>query len=202
MKKLLFLLMALIPVSGVFAQGLTLLTFESYSFSDKVVTENGYEGKIGDGFQWGGGLEIGIKQVNAIELIYQRLDTYGYINYLASQDRGNISVNYIMLGGTRYLPVNDKISGFSTVDLGLGVLGFKDNPNQSDVSKFAWGLRLGVRIAPNDRVSFRLHGQLMSAVQAVGGGVYFGTGGAGAGATGYSTFYQWNLGGSVNIRIR
>jgi hypothetical protein len=201
MKKFLLLFMVLVPVSGVFAQGVTLLTFESYSFSDNIVTKDGYEGKVGDGFQWGGGLEIGLRD-NAFELIYQRLDTYGYINYLGSQDKGNISVNYIMLGGTRYLPVNDKVAGFGTIDAGLGVLGYKDNPNQSDESKFAWGLRLGVRIAPNDKVSFRLHGQLMSAVQAFGGGIYFGTGGAGAGATGYSTFYQWNLGGSVNIRIR
>ena len=42
---------------------------------------------------------------------------------------------------------------------------------------------------------------LLSAVQSVGGGVYFGTGGAGAGVSGYSTFYQWNLGGGLVFNL-
>lgn len=180
----------------------TLLTFESYSFSDRVVTSDGYEGEIGDGFQWGGGLEFGLKETMAVELIYQRLETQGYINYPLSRDQGKVAVNYFMLGGTRYMPVNDKISGFGTVDLGLGVLGSPDNSSDDNTEKFAWGLRLGVRIAASEKVSLRLHGQLMSAVQAVGGGLYFGTGGAGAGISGYSTFYQFNLGGSLNYRLR
>ncbi len=180
----------------------TLLTFESYSFSDKVVTSDGYNGKIGDGFQWGGGLEFGLKETMAVELIYQRLETKGYIQYPLSRDEGNVAVNYFMIGGTRYMPVNEKISGFGTVDLGLGVLGSTDNSSDNNAEKFAWGLRLGVRIAASEKVSLRLHGQLMSAVQAVGGGVYFGTGGAGAGITGYSTFYQFNLGGSLNYRLK
>ncbi|MEK6783616.1 MAG: porin family protein [Bacteroidota bacterium] len=180
----------------------TLLTFESYSFSDRVTTSDGYEGEIGDGFQWGGGLEFGLQETMAVELIYQRLNTEGYLQRPLSIDRGSVAVNYFMLGGTRYMPVSETVSGFGTVDLGLGVLGSPDNSSDGNVEKFAWGLRLGVRIAPSEKVSIRLHGQLMSAVQAVGGGLYFGTGGAGAGVTGFSTFYQFNLGGSVNIRIK
>jgi hypothetical protein len=42
---------------------------------------------------------------------------------------------------------------------------------------------------------------LLSAVQSMGGGLYFGTGGAGAGLTGYSTFYQWTLGGGLIFDI-
>jgi opacity protein-like surface antigen len=181
---------------------ITLMTFESYSFSDRVVTSDGYEGEIGDGFQWGGGLEFGLQETMAVELIYQRLSTQGYIQYPLSSDRGTAAVNYFMLGGTRYMPVNEVISGFGTVDLGLGVLGSPDNSTDENIEKFAWGLRLGVRIAPSEKVSLRLHGQLMSAVQAMGGGIYFGTGGAGAGISGYSTFYQFNLGGSLNFRLK
>jgi opacity protein-like surface antigen len=204
MKKLstlLFLVFAL-SVTSLAQPTVTLLTFESYSFSDKVVTSNGYQGKIGDGFQFGGGLEFGLQETMALEVIYQRLNTTGYIQYPLSRDKGNVAVNYFMLGGTRYMPVNEKISGFGTVDLGLGVLGSPDNSSDENTEKFAWGVRLGVRIAASEKVSLRLHGQLMSAVQAVGGGLYFGTGGAGAGISGYSTFYQFNLGGSLNFRIK
>ena len=53
---------------------ITLMTFESYTFPDQFDTQYG-TGKIQDGFQWGGGLEFGLSDVTAIELIYQRLDT-------------------------------------------------------------------------------------------------------------------------------
>lgn len=188
----------------------TLLTFESYSFADKVVTNDGYNGKIDDGFQWGAGLEFNIPHRAAIEIIYQRLDTDGYLDYpvigtnsLLTTDRtqGNISLDYIMLGGTRYQPFSPKVSGFASADAGVLLLNTKDNNKDEVYDKFAWGLRLGLKIQANDKMSIRLHGQLLSAVQALGGGLYLGTGGAGAGLTGYSTFWQFNLGGSVNFLL-
>ena len=42
----------------------------------------------------------------------------------------------------------------------------------------------------------------MSPVQGAGGGFYFGTGGAGAGVSTYSTIYQFNVGGSINFRLK
>ncbi len=70
-----YLLIMLLASVVAYAQpSITLLTFESYTFSDQFDTEYG-TGKIGDGFQWGGGLEFGLSEETAIELIYQRLDT-------------------------------------------------------------------------------------------------------------------------------
>ncbi|HQQ95149.1 MAG TPA: hypothetical protein PLQ93_11385 [Bacteroidia bacterium] len=193
---------------------ITLLTFESYSFADKIVTEDGYDGKINDGFQWGGGFEFCFKERMALELIYQRLSTDAYLdrplasisgsNIINTVDRtqGKIGIDYYLLGGTRYQPFTDKVSGFSTINAGLGVLSTLDNSKDSNVEKFCWGLRLGLKIKANDKVSIRLHGQLLSAVQALGGGLYLGTGGTGAGLTGYSTFWQFNLGGSINFLLK
>lgn len=192
---------------------ITFLTFESYSFADKVVTDDGYEGKINDGFQWGGGFEFNIPHRIAIELIYQRLDTDGYLdqpvssisgtNIINSIDRkqGTVSLDYYLLGGTRYQPFSDRVSGFGTFNAGLGVINTKDNPSDDNGEKFCWGLRLGLKVKASDVVSLRFHGQLLSAVQALGGGIYFGTGGGGAGLTGYSTFWQFNLGGSLNFLL-
>jgi len=213
MKKISFLSL-LFAFTQINAQvDITLLTFESYSFADKVVTKDGYEGKINDGFQWGGGFEFCFQERMAIELIYQRLDTDGYLDKPVSSivngaivnsiDRtpGNMSIDYYLLGGTRYQPFTEKVSGFSTLNAGLGVLSSKDNPNDDNLEKFCWGLRLGLKVKASDVVSLRFHGQLLSAVQAVGGGLYFGTGGGGAGVTGYSTFWQFNLGGSLNFLL-
>ncbi len=206
MKKNIPIILAfLFMISGAYAQNLTLLTFESYTFADKFDTSYGY-GKIEDGFQWGIGLEYGIQETNAIELIYQQLKTDGYINYYYGGFNGDartgVTLSYIMLGGTRYHPINETVSGFGTIDLGM-VIASPDSDEFGDASKFAWGIRGGIRImAPESRVSFRLHAQLFSAVQAAGGGFYFGTGGAGTGVSTYSTIYQFNLGGSLNVRLK
>jgi len=66
-----------------------------------------------------------------------------------------------------------------------------------DAEKFAWGLRLGGIIWTPGRVGIKLQAQLLSAVQSAGGSVYFGTGGAGAGVSMYSSMYQFGVGGGL-----
>lgn len=179
----------------------TLLTFESYTFADRFDTEYG-RAKIMDGFQWGGGLEFGLSEVMAAELIYQRLNTDAWYEGFDRRYDGTVGMNYIMLGGTRYAPVNERVSGFGTLDLGVAWLDASPALESKSVTKFAIGARLGVRIATSERVSLRLHAQLFSPVQWFGGGFYLGTGGSGAGVSTGSTIWQFNLGGSVNFRLR
>jgi len=192
-------------LGGVFAvhaqPTITLLTFESYTFSDQFSTEYG-EGRIGDGFQWGGGLEFGLKSDAAIEIIYQTMQTTASYRALASTPSGDVGINYLMLGGTKYMPVNDVVSGFGSVDAGVGWMNPSASLESDDVQKFSIGGRLGLRIQTSEKVSIRLHGQVLSPVQWAGGGVYFGTGGAGTGVSTGSTIWQWNLGGSLNFRIK
>jgi len=180
---------------------ITLLTFESYTFSDKFDTEYG-TGKIGEGFQWGGGLEFGLSETTAIELIYHNMKTNVFYQGFDGRYEGDMGINYVMLGGTRYAPLNEKISGFGTVDLGMAWSSPEKSLNVESATKFAVGLRLGARIMASEKVSFRLHGQVFSPVQWAGGGVFIGTGGTGAGVTTGSTIWQWNLGGSLNFRLK
>jgi len=180
----------------------TLLTFESYTFADKFETYYG-TGKVQDGFQWGGGFEFGDPNGSNLELFYQRFDAEAVYSELGQQYAGKVGFNYIMLGGTRYAPMNEKTSGFGSFDMGVGWADAKgDNLQVSSVAKFTLAGRAGVRIAPSDKVSMRLHAQLTIPLQWVGGGVWFGTGGGGAGVSGGTTIVQFNLGGSVNIRLR
>lgn len=206
MKNILLILAFLaVALTAQAQQGsLTLLTFESYTFADKYQTYYGY-GRVESGFSWGGGLEFGVDNRTAVELIYQNYkgDAY-YDDYLYNRITGAATFNYIMLGGTSYAPMNDKVSGFGSFDLGMCIISPSGNiaTYSNDVTKFAMGGRLGVRIAPSDRISLRLHAQLMSPLQWFGGGYYFGTGGGGASVSAGGTIFQFNLGGSVNIRIR
>jgi len=183
---------------------ITLLTFESFTFADQFDTEYGY-GKIEDGFQWGAGLEFEIDPGTAVELIYQRLDSKLRYDGFDKTYTGDIAINYVLLGATGYQPFNDVVSGFGTLDMGVGFTSnleetlLQDSENQT---RFAIGGRLGVRIAPvNSKLSVRLHAQILSPVQWFGGGFYFGTGGSGAGVSTGSTIWQFNLGGSVNYRF-
>lgn len=203
MKKsvTLFVLALILSLPALAQPTVTLLTFESYTFQDKFDTEYG-SGKVQDGFQWGTGLEFGLHETMAVELIYQHMDGDVYYQGLNQRYDGKVGVNYFLIGGTRYAPLNDKISGFGTLDLGAGHFTTNSSLASEDVTKFTIGGRLGLRIAVTEKVSIRLHGQLLSPVQWAGGGFYFGTGGSGAGVSTGSTIYQWNLGGSLNFRLK
>lgn len=204
MKKV---LLAFVLFTSAFAAkgqgGVTLLTFGNWTFADKFETYYGY-GKLDDAVQWGAGLEFEIQPTSAIELIYLRSDHDAYYDAgFSDRLNGKIGLNYILLGATGYQPFNDKVSGFGTFDMGAAFTSNIDETlNASNVTKFALGGRLGVKIAPSDKISLRLHAQLLSPVQWFGGGFYFGTGGSGAGVSTGSTIYQFSLGGSINIRIR
>ena len=67
----------------------------------------------------------------------------------------------------------------------------------ANTTKFAWGFRLGGNIWASPKIALKIQAQIMSATQAAGGGFYFGTGGAGAGVSTYSSIYQFGLGGGL-----
>lgn len=202
MKKIGLLLIALSIGAALHAQSVTLLTFGGYTFKNTIEYSNA-KAELGDGFQWGAGFEVGFED-KAVELIYQRMDPSASVRYyIGSIDAEiiEVGINYIMAGGTHYFPLNDMVSGFGTLDLGAGIFDPKDEGYET-VTRFAWGLRGGLRFMASDRISLRIHAQLLSPVQGFGGGVWFGTGGASAGISTYSTIYQFDLGGSLNIKLK
>ncbi len=205
MKKIGLLLITLTIGSAIHAQSVTLLTFGGYTFKNTINYSNA-KAVLGDGFQWGGGFEVSLDDTRALEIIYQRMDPTASVRYyVGSSDAESIGVgvNYIMAGGTNYFPLNETISAFGTVDLGVGIFDPKEEgPNLETITRFAWGLRGGLRVAASEKISLRLHAQLLSPVQGFGGGVWFGTGGASAGVSTYSTIYQFNFGGSLNIKLK
>lgn len=181
----------------------TLLTFGGHTFPDRFRTQTG-NGRIQDGFQWGGGFEFGLSDEMAIELIYQNIKTDAFYQGFQQQQRfdGKVGINYLMAGGTRYFLLNDIVSGFGTLDVGAAWSNPDESLQSESITRFAVGGRLGVRITASERVSLRLHAQLLSPVQWIGGGFFFGTGGSGAGISTGSTIYQFNLGGSVNFKLK
>ena len=215
MKKLLFAALVFISLDAA-AQGLRLNAYTNYVFDDNVNSTFDpnyfYDGKISGGFQWGAGLEYMIKEHYGIEASYFRQATTAPLRtalYPVNPHVYDMNINYILLSGTRYgRKPGGKVEGFGGLGMGVALINAIDpkpaNPNRSNstsLTKFAWQLRGGAIIWASEKVGVRLQAQLQSAVQAFGGGVFIGTGGANAGVTGFSTMFQFGLGGGLVFKF-
>jgi hypothetical protein len=185
--------------------------YTTYAFADNHVDSyysdtQYFEGSIEGGFEYGGGLEVLPAPYIGVEFTYLRLDTKAPLEYYDNAIKFttfNLASNYLFLGFNKYVNLNPKVEPYAGLMLGMAIYNVEnpENSNTGSATKFAWGLKAGSNIWVNERVGLKLQAQLLSAVQAIGGGVYFGTGGAGAGVSGFSTYYQFNLGGGLVFRL-
>jgi hypothetical protein len=114
-----------------------------------------------------------------------------------------VALNYLMIGGARALHLDDKVEPYGGIMLGAAFIDTKnpDTQNKQSATKFAWGARLGANIWATDAVGIKLQAQFIATVNAAGGSVYFGTGGAGTAVTAYSSMQQFSLGGGLVFRF-
>jgi hypothetical protein len=178
--------------------------FAGYTFQDRFNmggAYNGYtfsEGTIGDGAHYGGGFEVEIRKNKSIELFYQTQKTEGYLNSgLVDFGPYDVSVHYVMLGGLGYQPFSPVVSGYGGINLGVGFMS-----GDASATKFAVGGKLGLMINMSSTVGLKMGAQILSPVQGAGGGFYFGTGGASAGVSTYSSIYQFAFTGGLCIALQ
>jgi hypothetical protein len=196
----------LICATSATAHTLRLNLYGYYAFNDKFDSyfsnSSHYNGVVKGGFVWAAGIEYQIRPRQSMELSYQRMDTKAPTTYF---DNGlkfanfDLGLNYLMLGGNHYLTNHPKLQPYCGVQAGLAIAQL-NNPatNFSDTrTGFACGIRLGTNYLLTRTIRIKLQAGLASAVQSVGGGFYFGTGGLGAGLSSYSSMYQFQLGGGL-----
>jgi hypothetical protein len=218
MKKI-FLIIALFAAFGASAQNFRLNAYTSYAFDDAVDSyysnTSYYNGKIKGGLIWGGGLEYMVHPNYGIEFTYLRMDTKAPTTFYSNQPPAGVknaefdlALNYYLLSGVRYTKINPSIEGFGGIQLGVAYIKATRpstaiiGETTADATKFAWGLRGGLNIFPNaGNVGLKMQVGLLSAVQAAGGGLFFGTGGAGAGITTVSSMLQFTLGGGLVFKF-
>ena len=215
MKKTIILI-AFILLSGLsFGQGLRVNTYAGYVFPDSFdnyYTANSYvQGRFDDGFRWGVGLEYAIPGNRAIELQYKRQDTFAPTTYRDPSIGGGgintsnfeVGINWVMVNFTNYFPINDTVEPFVGGGLGMGIFNIRnpDNGNKSNSTKFSWNIRGGSNFWVSESIAIRLQASLFSAVQSVGGGFFFGTGGSSAGVSTYSTMLQFGFDGGLVFRF-
>jgi len=174
-----------------------------YTFPDQVNFYNAY-GRIESSLNWGGSLIFNASRHFGIEMMYNRIDAssgiynYGSQSLLQKQD---VSINYIMAG-----PVQNITFPESSLQLFFGgLLGaaiFSPNPvDNTNNTKFAWGVNMGTNVYVSPRLGIKLKAQLLSPVQGASGGYYFGNFGGAAATYGYTAIYQFGLNAGLIIGL-
>lgn len=196
-------------------EGLYLNVYGNYvfdnSFDARFDTGNSYyDGTIKGGFLWGVAAEYRMAPETGIELSYLRHDTNAPTTYVLWPDLEiqstdfDLGINYIMLGGNRHVMLgsgNIEAQGGIMAGVMFATATDPETRISNNITKFAWGLKGGLTFWASERAGIIVHAQLLSAVQSVGGGLYFGTGGGGAGVSTYSTLYQFGFGGGLAIKL-
>ena len=215
MKKIFFFLLLLATVSASAQQKIRLNLYGSYVFDDKFDSYydpyNYYHGTIKGGGQFGAGFEFTANPRYCVELMWLHQGTHAPTYYWdgsgSLQEKYanfDLNIDYIMIGSDgHFQQPGSKVEGYGGLFLGLGLLG-AENPNNGShrsASKFAWGARLGANIWASGKFGLKLQAQILSISQGAGGGLYFGTGGAGVGVSTYSSMYQFSLGGGLTFKL-
>lgn len=199
-----------VMVRKAFTPHLRVNGYTFYAFDDKVDSYYSnteyFNGTVKGGFQWGGGLEYMMIPSQSIELTYLRLDTEAPMEYYDNRIKNttfDVATNYVMIGSNRYFGMNPRVEPYAGLQLGMAIFNVDnpDNGNSNNSTKFAWGAKLGANIWASEKVGIKIQTGLLSAVQGAGGGLYFGTGGVGAGVSTYSTFYQFYIGGGLTFNM-
>ena len=218
MKKIVFaFLVFFLAVTFTFGQtssgpSVRIHGYTTYAFDDNHVDSyysntDYFKGKIKGGFQYGGGIEVKPFPAAGIEVTYLRLDSKAPMEYYNGGIRNtdfDVAQNWILLSFNKYVPVNPKIEPYAGAQIGMDIFNIH-NPDLSNTitaTKLAWGIRAGVNVWANEKVGIKLQASLLSPVQALGGGFYFGSGGGGAGISGFSTYYQFNIGGGLVFKMK
>lgn len=168
-----------------------------YTFGDKVYFDNSYV-HVSSGFQYGGGLEYFTSRTQSVELSYDRMAAtyplYGPNGLEVGNTTADGSVNYILLGGNRYVSksYDAKAAPYFGGGIGVGVI----NANGSSTTKFAWNIKAGVKVKTNSAVSIKLHAYLQSMISTAGSDYYYGWGGYVYAVPNYVSLWQFGLGGA------
>jgi len=200
MKKSLIIILILFSGFYVKAQStgaIRLNAYGSYNFNERVPLDAFYTDVQG-GFQWGAGLEYFVRRNKSLELKYLRMDTktplYRFTGEQVNKGNDDAAFNYIMLAGNNYFGGNGKITPFAGIGLGVG---WAEGNTNSTSAKFVWDAKLGVHIATESAVSFKVQAYVQSMISAFGTDFWYYPGWGTYAVADYARIFQFGLGGAV-----
>jgi hypothetical protein len=207
MRKISLVLPAILFLSArSFAQtSVELIPSVGYTFADRNDFYSTY-GRIGDGVSYGGSIKFNVNRSLGIEVLYSHMNTTsGLYNYGPDQppiSQTNLSFDYIMAGPVQSFTIpNSTVRPFLGAMLGAAIQTPPMNSGYTQDTRFAMGFQLGTNIYVSPRVGIQLKAQLLSPVDGAGGTFFASNYGGGVGVSGYSSIYQFSLGGGLIIGL-
>ncbi|CAN1490788.1 hypothetical protein MCETHM1_00189 [Flavobacteriaceae bacterium] len=202
MKNFKLILIAFLFSAGMMAQdrgSVVLDVYGSYVFSNRVNFDYGHV-TIGDGFQYGAGLEFFPQKSSAIEIKYLRIDPTFKVDVPGNIDdrKGNGAINYILLGGNHYFDNGGNAVPYFGGGIGMGIV---EGPYGGNDTNFAWELKGGVKIKTASIVSVSLQASLQSMIAPAGTDTYWGYWGPIA-VQDYAYSYQFGLGAVIGFNFK
>ncbi|HVS96454.1 MAG TPA: hypothetical protein VHE54_08200 [Puia sp.] len=207
MRKTVLFLSAILLLSArsVAQTSVELIPSVGYTFADRNDYYDTYS-RIGDGVSYGGSIKFNVNRGFGIEVLYSHLNTNsGLYNYGPDHtpiEGTNLSFDYIMAGPVQSFTIpNSTVRPFLGAMLGAAIMTPPVNSGYMQDTKFAMGFQLGTNIYVSPRVGIQLKAQLLSPLDAAGGSFFFSNYGSGVGVGGYSSIYQFSLGGGLIIGL-
>lgn len=196
---LILMMLFLTPTLG-FSQKIELTPMVGWELSGKATGE-GVEMKFKDNVNYGIIAGLQFKPDLFIEFNYTRIDTEAQVkppqppNYVEHFD---IAMNYFLLGATQQF-LDGRFHPFVNGSLGLTWLDPKESGYDS-VWLFTAALGAGAKIALSQKIGIRLQGRLLMPMDFTGGGLWFGSGGAGV-AVYSNVLWQGDFSGGIVIGL-
>lgn len=220
MKKLILMALTAVSITSVaYSQmGTTgpkfyLNGFAGYTFDESFFAAYG-EWRFKGNMHYGGSAEFVLQGASTrynertVELLYQGMSSDLTPNFTTGPNKpinATMNVSYLTLGVNNYIGKSRKVMGFGGIAMGAAFFNGDATVNNvqesASATKFAINLKGGGRFMFSETVGLKLYAQLNTVVGGVGGGFYFGTGGAGAGVSTYSSMVQFGLGGGLTIGL-
>ncbi|WP_163711729.1 hypothetical protein [Mangrovibacterium lignilyticum] len=205
MKKLIFavtffLLVLCLKVS--YAQSVEFTPIAGYTFADRFDIYRGY-GRVGGGFTFGGTFAYVVDSQLAIELSYSRQDAWAtaWSDYYGFDYDDKISANYLLLGGTKILPLSEAFRVFGGMGAGIGIFSPKGR-DLNTITKFAVGVKAGLKYFFTGRVGFVAQTSLNFPITNASGSLWWDVGnGASVGVSSTVPFVQFGLSGGLVFRL-
>jgi opacity protein-like surface antigen len=177
--------------------------YGSYIFSNRINFDYGHA-TIGNGFEYGAGLEYFPIKSSSIEIKYLRTEASMLVYkgngdqiLLADDDKG--AINYILVGGNHYFDRGKKITPYFGGGIGIGII---ENPNNQNDTNFAWEVKGGVKIKTASIVSLSLQATLQSMFVNTNYGSYIGGYWVPNTGSNYSSSFQFGLGAIVGFNFK
>lgn len=206
MRKLLLSAGFLCAASSLFAQYYEVAPVLGYTFSGKV--DNGYGTyDMSNTFLYGGRIDVQITDLSYFELSVRRIDPT--ISYTSANGQESSKIDagtaHYMVGYLREF-TDGKIKPYGVISAGTSRYWTKANATDYHQWFFSTEFGLGAKMFFNDNIGLRMQASVTTPWDFAGGGMYWGVGTGGAGASGGMTFgipiAHWDLSAGIIFRIR